>query len=150
QGSPPARQHSDRTRRAPGCGGRRWGDRRLRASPGRQCPGGLPTLAAPLVAALLLTPSLPDSTAARGFWLASLERSAMLDVDSELVLLRRSLQADPAYLPAAFNYLQLTQYRSNLHDDFLRQLRSRPEPVFRCLAIAADAPAGYPGAAAPG
>lgn len=91
-----------------------------------------------------------DSALARRLWLAAADRAAELDRPGELEFLRQALAADPTYLPAISVYLNATVFRPDLRAAYAREAAARGGPFFRCVALVAAAPAGYPAAAAPG
>ena len=87
---------------------------------------------------------------ARRLWLAAEDRAALLDREGQADLLRQALAADPAFLPAVYGYISVTQFRPDLRAEYAREAALREGPFSRCVAIVAAAPPGYPAAAAPG
>jgi len=79
-----------------------------------------------------------DSVLARKLRWAALDQQAVLNLDSALVLLQGARRADPAYLPAQFDYLHLRFAR--YEDAALRResvpLARSADPLERCLGIA--------------
>ena len=95
-------------------------------------------------------PGAGDSALARRLWLAAEDRAALLDREGQAELLRQALAADPAFLPAVYGYISVTQFRPDLRAEYAREAALREGPVSRCVALVAAAPPGYPAAAAPG
>jgi CHAT domain-containing protein len=91
-----------------------------------------------------------DSVLARRLWLAAEDRAALLDREGQAELLRQALAADPAFLPAVYGYISVTQFRPDLRAEYAHEAALGEGPFARCVALVASAPPGYPAAAAPG
>ena len=79
-----------------------------------------------------------DSVLARKLRWAALDQRAELNLDSALVLIQGARQADPAYLPAQLDYMNLRYER--FEDAALRResvsLSRSADPGQRCLGLA--------------